>query len=198
MRYLSCATLFALLLLLAACGQAPTSGASQPTQPAAPTQPPAATTAHTQPAVPTQAPEATLAPKSAAPTQPPTATTAPKAGGANDVVVIFHRSGGIAGVDDSLTVYADGKLQLSGRGSAAKQAEAAPAQIAELQKLLASPEFTALQSRYQAVGADQFVYELTIPSGGKQRMITTIDGAKNPPVLDEVLRELKKLWAQVK
>jgi hypothetical protein len=43
------------------------------------------------------------------------------------------------------------------------------------------------------MGADLFIYSITIPTGGKPQTIVTMDGAKNPPILDQVLAELGKL-----
>jgi hypothetical protein len=174
------------IALLVACGQAPTGGASQPTAPIAPTQAPEATAA---PAQPTSLP---------APTAPSKGNTgAPQPAGAKDIVVIYQRSGGIAGIDETLTVYADGKLQLSSRGKA-KEAQVAPADLSKLQELLASPEFAALEPRYPASGADLITYTVTVPAAGKGHTVVTMDAAKNPPVLNEVLTELGNLLQQVK
>ncbi|MFL5803911.1 MAG: hypothetical protein ACJ8CR_19480 [Roseiflexaceae bacterium] len=193
------------IVLLAACGGQPTtSGAPQPTQPTAPTQPPEATAAPQ----PTQPPEATAAPQ---PTQPPEATATPPVkvikvtpeatsqttSSLGDVLVILHVTGGFAGVDETLTVYTDERLEFSGRGGK-KTAHVAPSELATLQKLLSSPEFAALDAQYPDVAPDAFVYELTVPGGQQPRTVVTADGAKNPPVLNQVLVELNKLRQQVK
>jgi hypothetical protein len=194
-----------LIALLAACGGQPTtSDAPLPTQPiAAPTQPPEATAA-----APTQPPEATAAPR---PTQPPEVTATPPVqvikvtpdatsqatSSLGDVLVILHITGGFAGVDETLTVYTDGRLEFSGRGGK-KTAQVAPSELATLQQLLNSPEFAALDAQYPDVASDAFVYELTVPDGQQPRTVVTADGAKKPPVLSQVLAELNKLRQQVK
>jgi hypothetical protein len=187
-----------LTVLLVACGGQPTtSGAPQPTQPTAPTQPTQPTAAPTLPSEPTAAP--TLPPQ---PTQGQvikvTPGTAPESNAQlSDVLVIFRRSGGIAGIDETLTIYTDGRLELSDR-KGKKTAKVAPDELAVLQKLLAGPEFAALDRQYRAAGADLFIYKVTVPGGKQPRTVATMDGAKNPPVLSQVLVELSKLRMQVK
>jgi len=196
MRFFRFAMIAVALALLAACGGTPQSVSVPPAQTAAPTQAPEPTSS---------APLPTLAP-STAPPQPsadqPTAAprpadTAPPAGGGSGVLVVLHRSGGIAAMDEMLTVYADGRLEFSDRATQ-KTAQAAPADLAALKKLLASPEFAALNAHYQAPGADMFIYEITIPGAGKPQQVVTMDGAKNPAILDQVLEELRKLQDQVR
>jgi hypothetical protein len=175
--------LLALAYLLAACGSAGTVAAPPTLGPIALDTPVARPT---QPAHPTSA--------AAAPTNsiPPTATS--QAGAAN-LLISYHKSGGFAGVDETLTVYDDGRIELRDkRGSTSSQA--APSDIQALQKLLTSPEFTALQLPVWPPGADQFVYELTVP--GRAQPIVTVDGADNPPVLREVIGALEQLKTQAK
>jgi hypothetical protein len=201
MRYISFLILSATLLV--ACGAAstgsaaPTSPPAAPTQPAASTQPPEATAgpaAPSQPPIapPTAAPEPTTPPAAATPPQPGKGDAVPPTGDLKGVLVIFKRSGGIAGVNETLTVYDDGRITVAGRRGEST-AQVAPAELSELRRLLASPEFAALDARYPAVGADLFIYSITIPTGGKPQTIVTMDGAKNPPILDQVLGELGKL-----
>ena len=104
--------------------------------------------------------------------------------------MIIRRSGGIAGITEEMTVYGDGRLEFGG-DVVQTQAQAAPNELTTLQQLLASPEFAALNTRYSAIGADMFVYEISVPGSGKK--VVTTDGAKNPPVLEQVLAELQQL-----
>jgi hypothetical protein len=175
--------LLALAYLLAACGSAGTVATPPTLGPIARDTPVARPT---QPAHPTSA--------AATPTNsfPPTATS--QAGAAN-LLISYHKSGGFIGVDETLTVYDDGRIELRDkRGSTSSQA--APSDIQALQKLLTSPEFAALQLPVWLVGADQFVYELTVP--GRAQPIVTVDGADNPPVLREVIGALEQLKTQAK
>jgi hypothetical protein len=110
-------------------------------------------------------------------------------------LISYHKSGGIAGVDEPLTVYADGTIELLTK-DAAITVQADPSAIQALQKLLADPEFAALQVPMQPPGADQFIYELTVP--GRRKPIVVADGADNPPVLREVIGALERLKAAAK
>ena len=189
-RYIPFLALTAILLV--ACG-----GSGAPTGGSAPTSAPAATI---QPVAPTQPPEATAQaapapttpPAAATPAQPSKGDTGSPTGDLKGVLVIFKRSGGIAGVNETLTVYDDGRIAFAGRNHEST-AQIAPDELSTLRQLLASPEFAALDSRYPAMGADLFIYSITIPTGGKPQTIVTMDGAKNPPILDQVLAEMGKL-----
>jgi hypothetical protein len=190
MRYLLLIVLSA--TLLAACGGSPApTGSSAPTSPAAPTQPVAPTQPPEATAAPeaTAVPEATAAPATAAPTKGD--TQAPNAN-AEGVLVIFKRTGGIAGVNDVLTVYEDGRVTYVGR-NAENTAQVAPEELAELRRLLATPEFAALDRRYSALGADLFSYSITTARDGKAQTVITMDGANNPQILNQVLAEVGKL-----
>jgi hypothetical protein len=110
-------------------------------------------------------------------------------------VITYHKSGGIAGVDETLTVYADRSIVLEDRVGQAR-AQASPADIQALQTLLASPEFAALSPPQFPPVADAFVYKLTIP--GRAQPIVTADGADIPQMLEQVIVMLEKLKAQVR
>jgi hypothetical protein len=125
----------------------------------------------------------------------PTATQAVLA---PDVVVVFRKHGGIAGIDEALTIHADGTLDLLARRAPPQQARTPPADLDALRGLLASPDFAQLQPAYSAAGADLFVYEVTVPTVGSPRTIVTMDAAPTPPVLARTLAELGRLRALVR
>jgi len=175
------ALLLALACLLVSCGVSATGSAPPTLGPTARDTPFASPT---QPAQPTAA-----APSPAIP------LTATIQAGAAAVLISYHKSGGIAGVDETLTVYADGTIELHTRGDTIT-AQADPSAIQALQKLLDSPEFAALQVPIQPPVADQFIYELTVP--GQPKAIVATDGADNPPVLRELIGALEQLKTQAK
>jgi hypothetical protein len=175
------ALLLALAYLLVSCGVGAT-GSTPPT--------PGPTARDTPIAAPTQPAQPTAAAPS--PAIPPTATIH---AGAATVLISYHKSGGIAGVDETLSVYADGTIELRTKGDTIT-AQADSSAIQALQKLLASPEFAALHVPMQPPGADQFIYELTVP--GQAKPIVTADGADNPPVLRELIDTLEQLKTQTK
>ena len=174
------ALLLALAWLLVSCGVGATSSAPPTLGP---------TARDTPIAAPTQsAPPTAAAPSPAIPTATIQAGTAA-------FLISYHKSGGIAGVNETLTVFADGTIELRSRGDTIT-AQANPSAIEALQKLLASPEFAALQLPMQQPAPDQFIYELTVP--GHAKPIIVADGADNPPVLRELINTLEQLRRQAK
>lgn len=187
--------LLALAYLLAACGSAgtvaapPTLGAvARATPMPAPTQPapPTATAA---------APTVSIPPTVAIPPTAMISSTAISQASAANLLISYHKSGGIAGVSETLTVYADGTIERRDkRGNSTSKAD--PSDIQALQKLLDSPEFAALQVPRQSPVADQFIYELTV--AGRAKPIVTADGVDNPPVLREMIGLLEQMKTQAK
>jgi hypothetical protein len=197
----------ALALLLAACGTGATSGGApttsavaQPTRPAptagATSQPTAAPEATAAPAPPT----ATSQPTAAAEPSPPARPTSERPGTDNGttgatpqagVLVVYRKTGGIAGIDRTLTVYDDGRVELSGTGDTGQAIQAPPDSLSALRGLLASPEFAALNARYRASGADLFTYEISVPATGQT--VVTMDGAPSPPALTQAIAQLEAL-----
>jgi hypothetical protein len=167
-------TISTIVLGLAACGGGAPGGAVQPTAAEAPTTPPE----------PTGAPRPAAEPTATQPAQPTSV--------GDSAIVIYHKSGGIMGLDETLTVRADGTLVLESRGGTAKTAQVQPDQLDKLRELIASPEFAKLQVQYHTAGADQFTYDITV-LGGSPGHVVTMDGVENPPVLDQLIRELNRL-----
>lgn len=171
-RTICLAPLVLLALWLTACSPASTGGVT-----VAPTPAPA----------PTPSPAPTSAPA-------PTSPGAPTSGVvASDVLIIYHKTGGIAGIDETLTVHGDGRLDLVSRTGSVSHDNATPDEINQLRQALDSDDFAQLAPSYSAVGADLFVYTLTIPNGPAPRTVTTMDGVKNPPVLDQAISQLEHL-----
>ncbi len=186
--------MLALAYLLEACGAGSTgslppspSSIASDTPIAAPARPALPTAA----AAPTIVSRPTVAPLPTA-SIPPTAIS--QVGAAN-LLISYHKSGGFAGVDEMITVYTDGTIELRDKqGSSTTKAD--PSALQALQKLLDSPEFAALQISAWPPAADQFVYELTV--AGRAKPIVTADSADNPPVLREVIGALEQLKTQAK
>jgi len=169
--------LLALADLLAACGGGSTVAAPPTLGPRASDTPVAASTQLISPTA-IAAPSATSLPTAGI---PPTAmiSSATSQAAAANLLISYHKSGGIAGINETLSVYADGTIELRDkRGTTSTQAS--PNDIQALQKLLVSPEFAALQAPMRPPGADQFIYELTV--AGRAQPIVTVDGVDNPPV----------------
>ncbi|HEU4321795.1 MAG TPA: hypothetical protein VFS21_01485 [Roseiflexaceae bacterium] len=108
-------------------------------------------------------------------------------------LVSLSRSGGIAGISETITVYASGRVTVRDRSGQEREGQTAPADLEALRALLASPELAQAQSNYQASGADMFVYELIVPGSGKSRTIRTMDGAQHPEAVGRLIGELSRL-----
>jgi hypothetical protein len=116
----------------------------------------------------------------------------------DDVLVIYHKSGGIAGVDDTLTVHQGGLLELVSRDGT-KSVKADEPMIQPLRRMLEQKDFDSLQPMYQASGADLFVYSITArDSAGRPKVVTTMDTAKHPDYLGLLIAQLEVLRGQVK
>lgn len=165
---------------LVACGGGAPSGGAQPTTSA----PTAGATQPTARPEPTGAPRPTIEPTRARPTQPAAAPQPTRVGAA--ALVIYHKTGGIMGVDETLTVHDDGTLVFQNRGGNSKTTQVQPDRLDKLRALIASPEFGKLQAQYQAIGADLFIYDITVP-GGTPAHVVTMDGVENPAVLDQLI-----------
>jgi hypothetical protein len=176
-----------LAVLLSACGgsvaaPAPTSGAS--TAP---------------PVVEVEVDTPDPAPTSAAEPSPeaPVSVSPPIALGEDAVLVIYERSGGIAGVQEKLTIYANGRLEFNKKGSVSTRTISS-SDLTNLWQLLASDEFAKLNSRYQVAGADFFRYQVTLMrQDGRPQVVSTMDTAEHPATLDLVLAELMRLQSLV-
>jgi len=137
---------------------------------------------------PTATPEdATPTPAAPRPT-PAQATPMP----ANTVFIRYHRSGGIAGVDDTWLFYGDGRVEYSGRG----QGHALKLSAGQLDALIAavrSPEVAALKESYvpDNTCCDRFLYEITLIVDGQTKTVSTLDDAPDqPPALTNLLDAL--------
>lgn len=178
MKLLQLGILSALLLLLAACGSTPTGTTTDETgsSPA-----PVTATADSQ----TQ-------------TSPPPAMTATTvAGDPGAPLVTLNRSGGIAGINETLVVQSDGTVQIiDGEmgGQVQKEGRATPEQIAKLEAAIQAEGWQQLDAAYgegQQI-ADGFTY--TIVANGKT--VKSHDGTQNPPALENVLSLLNELEQQ--
>ena len=115
-----------------------------------------------------------------------------------DTIVIYRKSGGLAGISETMTVYSDGRVELIKRGEQTSQIQIQPAELAALKRLLSTSEFAAVQSPTMPPAADAFIYEVTVPSpGGKDHTVKTSDATQNPAALDKVLDELGQLRKQI-
>ena len=143
-------------------------------------------------AAPAPAPPSVPIPTASVPQTPPSTLS-------DDVLVIYHKSGGIAGVNDTLTVHQGGLLELVNRQGEKKSVKVDEAMIQPVRRMLEQKDFGELQPTYSASGADLITYTITArDSRGAPKTVVTMDGAKNPPFLGQLIVMLDQLQAAVK
>lgn len=115
----------------------------------------------------------------------------------DDVLAIYHKTGGIAGVDETLIVHHGGLLEWRSR-SANKSLKVDEPTVQQLRTMLEDKNFSQLESRYQAAGADLFTYTITARDGnGNVKTVTAMDTAKYPDYLGVLIGMLDNLRAIV-
>lgn len=116
------------------------------------------------------------------------------AGAAKDVVATRTISGGIAGLNNTLTVREDGTLRLVDlRFGEDETRKVARERLQPLRDALSGPEWQSVAKSYGTPVADGF--QTVIEGGGKH--VTLEDGpgpAETPRVVSEVLGLLEGLW----
>ncbi len=115
-----------------------------------------------------------------------------------EVLAIYRQQGCFVGLDETLIVYFDGALDFVDARGTAQQAQIEVEELAELQDLLAQPEFAELQPLYQAVGNDLCVYTITARRAGQPFSVTTMDGAATPEFLQRVIDAAARLRRRIK
>ncbi len=111
-------------------------------------------------------------------------------------IIVFRRSGGLAGVSESWTIYEDGQVVYQEE----KKEESATGKIKaqELAGLLGLIEETGFLSfsdscMPQNTCCDRFSYEITVLKDGQSKRVTAMDGAEAPEGLWRIMGELNRL-----
>ena len=124
--------------------------------------------------------------------QNPTAEDKTQAPASDTAAVTFHLSGGLAGVDQTWTIYPDGRW-VDPKG---KEQNLDAAQVASLLNDIEALGFFEMKDSYGQFSQcnDCFTYTLTVSSGGKVKTVTTKEGAKDtPPELVQILAKINGL-----
>jgi hypothetical protein len=111
--------------------------------------------------------------------------------------IVFHRTGGVAGVDEEWKIYPDGRVVASEGEQRAIEAD----QVATLLQAIEALGFFEMKDSYGQLSQcnDCFTYKLTVSSGGKVKSVTTIDNASDaPPELGQVLEQINTLLTGLK
>jgi len=115
-------------------------------------------------------------------------------------LIVFRRSGGLMGVSESWVIYEDGRVayqeEIKGE-SATGEIEAQ--ELAGLLALIEEAGFFSFRDSYmpQNICCDRFSYEITVFQDGRNKRVTTMDGAEAPEGLWTIIGELNKLLAGI-
>lgn len=143
--------------------------------------------------VPAAGPDATKSPLAA--TSPLTSPLL-----ADDVVVRYHRSGGLAASDDTWTIHGDGRVEHNGSGPGTA-AQLKADQVKALTEAIRAADFASLRESYlpENTCCDRHIYEITIAVNGQPKTVRTIDAAPDqPPALSNLLEVLDAAAAPAK
>ena len=164
-------------ILFSGCVAAP-SAAPPPVAPAPPLEP----TPEPTPEAPDTAPELT-----------PELTPIPMPTNPNSVFITYHRSGGIMGLRDHLTIYADGRCELQ-RIGVEREFTIQPSQLEHLKELMEEANFLDLEGTHgPPPGADFFEYVISCYAGeGRMKTVVAWTSAI-PDALQPILHELNQL-----
>ena len=121
-------------------------------------------------------------------TQPvPIATSGPSPltsplGAPQVISVTYHRSGGIAGADDTWQISADGKVSHQGQTAGAPR-QLTTTQMSDLTAAIRAANFMSLADSYvpQDTCCDRYLYEITVMLDGQSKTVRTIDASPTAP-----------------
>jgi len=125
------------------------------------------------------------APAASGPASTPEVTRSFPEGDAQSVdtaFIVYHRSGGFGGFDETWTIAADGAVAHSGRG-AGNALQLSSAQTDALIEAVRAADFMSLDKSYvpENTCCDRFLYEITITLDGQTKTVRTLDAAPDQP-----------------
>jgi len=112
----------------------------------------------------------------------------------SSVLVVYQRSGGLAGLRDYLTIYSNGYCELQRKG-VELEFTLQPSEVTHLKNLMEEANFIGLKDSYLPTntGADFFEYVVSYqPGTGKMHTVRAISGAV-PDALQPILKELNQV-----
>jgi hypothetical protein len=113
---------------------------------------------------------------------------------AEQVILTARQEGGIAGIDETLTIYSTGRMELRRAGSSNRAGQLTPEQLVTLQGQLSALVVSPIDGSYPASGADMITTTLDVPVTADEAWVfTTADGAEMPLALRAVLDTLASL-----
>ncbi len=126
---------------------------------------------------------------------PPVATVAPKVTlDSSRPLIIFNRSGGLAGVDEEWQIYADGHI-IDNLG---RKLQVSATTVDQLWLSIKDSGFLTFVETYLPKDpcCDRFTYVITVRDGDNEHTVTTIDQTPGaPPELFDIIQSLNTLLA---
>ena len=116
------------------------------------------------------------------------------------ISIIYHRSGGIAGTDDTWKITLDGTVAHQGQ-TAGTPEQLTTAQMVELTSAIRAANFMALEDSYvpQDTCCDRYTYEITVTVGSQSKTVSTIDASPTAPAeLTQMIDTLNRLLIPTK
>ncbi len=116
------------------------------------------------------------------------------------VTVVYHRSGGFAGTDDTWTISLDGTVTHQGSMVGSPE-QLTKAQMSELATVIRAANFAALEESYvpQNTCCDRYIYEIAVMVNGETKAVRTIDAAPAAPAeLTQLIDTLNQLLLPAK
>lgn len=104
------------------------------------------------------------------------------------VIIVYERSGGIAGRRDTWRFYSDGRIEALSADKPARELEL-PASTVQAAFDTLSAKLADLEDSYLPLNecCDLYTYRLTIIQTSKVKSVVTMDGATRPPALAEAM-----------
>lgn len=113
----------------------------------------------------------------------------------DDAVIVYERSGGLAGRTEEWTIYADGRV-VSGDG---RIGQLLPQDVTNLVQQIEAAGFGGWRDTYgpPAACCDRYTHNLTVRLAGQTKSVKTIDAApEEPATLRTILGQVTRLIAQ--
>ncbi len=111
--------------------------------------------------------------------------------------VVYHLSGGVAGLDQQLVIKGDGTFETSVRGRVNTSGTLPEDELEGLKERLRQIDWEAIQERYVDPGVkDALLDTVTVDFGGETRQFTVGTEAEAPEALVELIGYMKTLMAR--
>jgi hypothetical protein len=114
-----------------------------------------------------------------------------------EISIVYHRSGGFAGTDDTWKISVNGMMSYQGQ-TAGTPEQLTTEQWAELTAAVHAANFMALDESYvpKNTCCDRYLYEITVTMGGQSKTVRTIDASPTAPVeLTQLIGLLNRMVA---